>query len=251
MASSEDAVKTGRGAGRSFFSPLFVAGGLVLLAAALGLRPALAALRETYRKESVAVKRPLDQFDVSQLPSFETSSGGLSPLFYTKDVGTEEYVWLNLAEHGLSGADAYVSLFVTYYSSPGDKVAHTPEVCYRQGGTVIEGGATVVLETPGLAPESPSVAARQVFLVQPQGRGALVYVFCADGEFCCDRDRVRWITTLPGSRYVYYSKVEAVAFCSPGADDAAVVERCKRLLSEALPVLVNDHFPDRSLFTRR
>ena len=105
--------------------------------------------------------------------------------------------------------------------------------------------AAVTVETPGLAPEHPQIIGRLVTLKQPVGHTKLIYVFCANGEFCYDRERVRWIISRPGDRYIYFSKIEALAHYPPEGDPDAAVRRCKLLLSEALAVLVAEHYPRR------
>jgi len=74
--------------------------------------------------------------------------------------------------------------------------------------------------------------------------GLTGYLFCASGEFCCRRDQVRWIIGRPGDRYVYFSKIEAIIAYAHERDRPYALEVCQRLLSEALPVLVAEYFPD-------
>jgi len=219
---------------------------LVIVAASLGLRPAMHALAERYRKERIPLRRPLAQFDPASLRSFREMTQAPPQHFSWKDVGTDEFFYGDLEETGTSGRPQWAGLLVTYYSDPEDKVPHTPEVCYRQGGVVVTDVTTTTVETPELGPDCPSIQARTMHLDQGDRIGVLAYVFVANGEFLYDRDQVRWIISRPGDRYVYFSKVEAVADYSRGGDPAPAYERCKRLLSEVLPILVRDYFPRKS-----
>ena len=60
------------GGGHSLFSVPFVFSVIILVLAAVGLRPGLKALAAYYAKESIPINRPLQEFDVSRLPSFRT-----------------------------------------------------------------------------------------------------------------------------------------------------------------------------------
>ena len=243
-----------RASGRRFAStlcsPVFVASAVVLAAAALGLRPAVRALAVHYAKEPIAIRRPLVDLDLTLLPSFRRVAGEVPPSVTPVDLGTEEFTWLALADESTEFRHQSASLFVTYYSNPRDKVPHTPEVCYRQQGTEVTGLTTDTLETPGLGPDTPSITIRvmQIHHPEPPAWGVLAYVFCANGKFCHDREQVRWIIGWPGDRYTYFSKIEVAAQYSPEAGpmgEAQALRRAKRLLSEVLPVLVEQHFPTR------
>lgn len=231
-------------------SPLFVACALVIAAAAIGLRPATTALGDRYRKETIALRRPLNQFTAACLPSFRKAKRADSQRS-RRDPEREDFVWVYVREEGRYRPPRRADLLLTYYSDPGDKVPHTPEVCYRQSGVEVTDISTVTVETPGLAPEHPQITARLLHLKQPVGQSVVLYVFCVNGEFCYDRERVRWIIARPGDRYIYFGKVEAVADCPSGPNTHAAVERCKKLLREALPVLVNEYYPDTAQLKRR
>ena len=229
---------------RSFWSPLFITCATVLLAAAIGLRPALAALIDHYSKEPIDLRQPLSEFDVRQLPSFRYLPADESVLIVgdTEALGTEDWIHYTFRSR-TAESDWPVVLFVTYYSDPRDSIPHTPEVCYRQGGAVVNSIETVRVETPGLAPEYPSIEARLLEIDQGKYRTTVLYVICCNGKIVSGRERARWEIMMPGDTHVYFSKVETVAHRPAGEDRRKYVERCKQLLSEALPILVNDHFP--------
>lgn len=232
-----------RSAAASYLSPMFAACALLLAASAIGLRPAIRSLAESYTKQSIALRSSLSQFDPAALKSFRQVSNPRRPNLSTADIGTEEILWLDLAEKRSDGEPIRIALFVTYYSDPRDKVPHTPEVCYRQSGAAVNNIRTIKLDVPGLGEGATPVEARALDLDQAGGEGVLVYLFCANGEFRHDRDQVRWLIGRPGDPYVFFSKIEVVATCQSDADKARALAACKQLLAEALPVLVNKHFP--------
>lgn len=245
-----------RSARRSLFSPVFILSVLVLLAAAFGLDPAVEALIDYYSKEPIELRKSLDDFAVTALPSFRHLSGrgGFASISQTEELGTDD--WLNLVfeeQNGQQPADDRpdVLLFVTYYSDPRDQVAHTPEICYRQAGAVVEGITTISVETPDLAPETCEVLARRLEIEQGGHKLILVYFFCCNGKFYHDREQLRVAIGWPGDKHIYFSKVEAVTAWPPGVSRTEAMERCQRLLGEALPILVNEHFPRKEDLKRR
>ncbi|HUU95609.1 MAG TPA: hypothetical protein VM487_07705 [Phycisphaerae bacterium] len=201
-------------------------------------------LANRYAKHPIAPRRSLTEFDVSALESFRAAAGSGPVELPTEDIGTEELFWGRLEEKAPGFRDLQITLFVTYYSNPGDPVPHTPEVCARQVGITVSNIASVALSVPGLGPNHPPVPVRVVDFEKVGTHGLTGYVFCANGEFRCRRDQVRWIIGRPGDRYVYFSKIEAILSYAQERDRPYALEVCQRLLSEALPVLVAEYFPD-------
>jgi hypothetical protein len=188
----------------------------------------------------------LDQFDPEMLPSFHrTRDDSMMKLLpaSVEAVGTEEYAVFNVQERGYDGTEGQAALYLTYYSNPGDKVPHTPEVCYRQIGGVVRNLSYRQVATPGLGSDVPEIKARTMHLEQVGSRAAIAYCFCANGDIRSDRLGVRLRIAWPGDKYVYFSKIEAVSRFGPDSEAAAAMERSKRLLAEALPILMERHFP--------
>lgn len=244
---------------RSFLSPPFVACGAVLLVAAIGLHPALAALTKYYSKEVIAIRKSLDDLDLSRLASYQVMPGYVDLVgTLAADLGTEDWIQFCLAKRGSENADRRdrdrdLVLFVTYYSDPRDGVPHTPEVCYRQGGKVVRSIRTISLDTPGLAPDNPKIRARVLDMVDENNvRIALVYLFCCNGRFYFDRERLRLAIGMPsGDKYTYFSKVEVITMVTLDETFEDAVGRCKQLLTDALPILVTDHYPATRDLKRR
>jgi len=236
---------------RGLVSPVFVLSAMIAIAAALGLRPAVTALADYYRKEPIDLRRSLKDFDVSALPSFNRIPDVPAVSAPFEAIGTDEYTVLFLQEKGSVDPGRKEALFITYYSDPDDRVPHTPEVCWRQGNTIVKDVSTITLDTPELAPEHPRVPVRLLRMEQPRDHVVLLYVFCANGRFYDNREQVRLAAAWPGPRHVYFSKIEAVAYYPAKADPAPSLARCKKLLREALPVLMQQYYPAKEDLERR
>jgi len=224
---------------------------VLLLFVAILLRPCLAALERHYRKQSIALRKPLEAFDPERLPSFqEAPPGGTFPIAPASDeaLGTRHLLQLSLKERNGRGLAA---LTVAYYSAPQDKVPHTPDVCYRQAGTVVENLRTITIATPKLAPDSPQIQARAMTVVQDRVSGVLVYLFVANGNIVPGRNQVRWVVARPGARHVYFSKVEVMASIDTAGGSEGALARCEAVLREVLPILIAEHYPRKEDLWRR
>ncbi len=229
---------------RRFFSPCFVAVAILLLVSAVGLRPAIGGLVAYFSKEPIELRKKLDELDVDRLPSWRVATERLALEMAEGDVETDdvlELVFEPRVENPTPNDQAM--LFVTYYSDPRDRISHTPEVCYRQGGAVIDSISTVTLTTPELGPEHPEVAARLLDIDLIARRTVLLYVFICNGKFFDDREKVRFEIGWPGDSHIYFSKVEVITPCATDDDFDAAVVRCRSLMREALPLLVAEHYP--------
>jgi len=232
---------------RSFLSARFLIAAFILVFGATGLRPGMRSLAQYYEKESIELRRPLAEFDVSRLPSFrEGWEFPFEPM--PEGSGAEEFVFTYLKKKG-AAEDGYVAnLLVTYYSDPGDKVPHTPDVCYRQMGAVVKTMTTIVVDTPKLAPEYPHTEANLLVLLMPdESEQIVLFCFYVEGSFTCKRDVARLIIGKPGNRYTYFSKIETV---SKGSS-AGSIELSKKLFREALVALVKEYFPLKEDLKRR
>jgi hypothetical protein len=231
---------------RRLLSPLFVVTAVVLAIAAAGLHPALAALVDYFGKEPIPLRKKFDLFNHRAVDSFRMAPGlaGFVPISKDDEIGTDDWFEMAFRERGDSSDDSgNTLLFVTYYSDPRDTIPHTPEVCYRQGGATVDSISTVTVETPLLGPDTPQIQARLLEISWLGRRRAIVYVMVCEDEIYHDRERTRLAIGLPGNKHTYFSKVEVVGPVIGDASYDEVVERCKRLLAEVLPVLQRDHYP--------
>ena len=229
--------------GSQLLSLRFLLSVAILFAAATGLRPGLQALEEHYMKEPIAIRKALKDFDFLSLPSFRKGWDFIRKDTLKGDIGTDEFLYLDLMATDIMKNPDHFVLFVTYYSNPGDKIPHTPEVCSRQAGAIVRKMSTFTIDTPQLAPEYPSIKARLLILEKPEHYNIVAYVFFVEGHFRYSREQARWVIATPGNRHVYFSKIEAATFCPIGGDLTAGTDQCKNLLREALAVLLKEHFP--------
>jgi hypothetical protein len=237
----------------SWSSRPFVIGAAILLLAALGLEPALAALQAHFRKTPILPRAPLAEFDVAALPSFKPAPEE-SPFFDLQadgEVGTDDLLFLRLQEREAFGMEGQIYLFVTYYTNPDDRVPHTPEVCYRQIGGVVRTIKTALIDMPPSEELPAQVAVRNVVMEMASARAVISYVFHVNGRFRTARNDVRLAMGWPGDKRVYFSKIEAVTRCELDEDPSAALARCERLLRDAIPELVHSHFPARAELRRR
>ncbi len=237
--------------GRALPSPLFLICAVLIAAAAVGLRPGMAALAAHYVKESIDLRRPLAELRPAALPSFRPASHRDPPSLPSDDIGTEDAVYLPIEGRRSAGTELEPSLFVTYYSDPDDQVPHTPDVCYRQGGYIVNRMTTETIDVSGLGPEHAAITASIIDFVHKERRRVVIYMFCACGDFCHSREQVRWVCARLRYRYVYFSKIEALVTYYAEEDADAAAEMARQLLREALPVLVAEHYPRTEDLMRR
>jgi len=227
---------------RIHFTFTFVMCAAMLVFTATFLRPLMATIAENYCKYSIQVRKPLSMFDPFSMPLFSSNwEFVFSPV--VEAVETKEYAFIFLKRKKSSIKPELANLFVTYYSRPGDKVPHSPDVCYRQSGAIVKSISKITIQTPKLEPAYSQVNANLIIFRMPKFDQAVIYLFCADSKFCRSRNMVRLIINAPGNRYLYFSKIEAAASFPHNTNPEPAVELCKQIISQALPVLVNEHFP--------
>ncbi len=230
---------------RGLLSPTFLACVVIVAAAAGGLRPAMHAIAARYEKHSIPLRRPLEEFNPAAFKSFDaTVVAQIENMPSVEDVGTEHVLMVDLKPLDSDRARRFFAwMLVTYYSDPHDQVPHTPEVCYRQAGTRVGDIAVIPVDVPRPDGTPETVDVRAVDMHQPQARLMIAYVFHANGTFCHDREQVRWVVGRPGDRYVYFSKIEAIAAFTHEFERQEAIELCRDILREGLPALVADHYP--------
>lgn len=232
---------------RSLPSARIIISAAILVFVATGLRDALQKLGKYYTKESISVRRSLKEFDISYLPSFQ--HGWIATNMPPQDIGTDQYIIMNLSVVGTS-KKSNLALFATYYSDPGNKVPHTPDVCYRQGGAVVKKMKTITIDSPQLAPQYPSIPASLVTFEMADCDQVVIYSFFVEGKFRHKRWQVRWDISKPGNRYTYFSKIEVIANFPKRGNPTESIERCKKLFCETVSVLLTEYFPTNEQLKR-
>jgi hypothetical protein len=235
---------------RSAWSVLPLVSASLFLAAAVGLRPGAEALIRHYRKEPIELRKPLREFDAGEMQTFRLVPASSGFTRGTEAAGGRVEEQLSLVFEDLPPGEAGsaqpdVRLTVIYEGDPDRQVPYPPELIYRQSGAVVEGVRAIDVDTPDLAPDPSGVPARFLDIKQNDDHFILIYLYCCNGEFYDDREEVRFAISWPGDKYAYFSRVEALMEWPPGMSRLDATERCQRLLSEAVPILVRDHFPRR------
>jgi len=237
--------------GRALFSVPFIASLVILAAAAAGLKPAMHALAKEYRKETIPIRKPLADFDMSRLPGF-ARDWTFKHQKTVDDIETDEYAIIRLKCMDGGPGPSRAIFFVTYYSKQGDKVPHTPDVCYRQAGAVIKKMTTVMIDTPSLGPEYKQIPVNLLLFEMPNGTNqAVIFFFCVEGQFRQTREQVRWLLNKPGNRFMYFSKIEASTNYPLNSNPTPAIELCKKILSEATVILATEYYPSRAQIKRR
>ena len=225
----------------SLLSMPFLASVLLMIIAGIGIRPVMSALSDYYEKKPIEPRRPLQEFDVSKLPSFQ-NGWEFSKKEIIEEVGTEKFIFTYLKRNVPYEKPRSAYLLVTYYNDPKDKVPHSPDVCFRQEGAVMKKMTTIKIDTPRLVPDYPRTEVNLlIFQIQNIDQVAL-YCFCVEGKLRCNRDSVRWILGKPGNRYSYFSKIE-VASSYKEENPEKAIELCETLFRESLQVLIEEYFP--------
>lgn len=230
---------------RRFLSPHFVvsAGFLALTAAALPT--GLAMLKEHMRKVPVELTVKLDQLDKTAFPSFRYDSSVQTVLAIDEWLGTKDWVSFGYRLESPPTPEAAglgVTLFVAYYNDPEETVPHTPEVCYKQSGWDVRPTRRLPITIDGVG----TADAHLVDVSMGSERVVVLYYLCHNRQLFRTREEVRFAMGLPGDPYMYFSKIESIVVCPPDVPVETCVDTAKRMLEEAMPHLLEAHFPDTS-----
>ena len=235
---------------RSLFCVRFIAAVLILITAATGLRPGIHALANHYTKKSIAIRKPLRDFDISTMPTFR-QGWEVTWQKASLEIGTDEYMSINFFKKGLGKKRSQTrGLAVTYYSDPRDKVPHTPDICDRQEGAVVLGLSTITLDTPELGDDYPQIQVRLLLTKRENFNVAKIFFFLVEGKFKHDRQQVRLLIGKPGNLYTYFTKIETSAIYGTDQSPDKAIEACKILFHEAVPPLLAEHFPTKEQIKR-
>lgn len=233
----------------AFSRPTFVVCTVILLLSAIGLEATVRFLGLEFRKRPVPLQQPLRQFDFARLgPEYRLEETYAISAEGLQELGTDEYLSCTLLDTRRPPTDplSHANVLITYYTGDPDQVPHVPDVCYLGGGFQQLGSEKLSLTVPELGSAGRDIPLRQLkFGKQVFGarqEATVLYLFSANGQYECDRERLRLILGNPFGRYAYFSKVEVSFPASSNADQAAA--RGMEVLAKMLPVLVRDHWPD-------
>lgn len=211
-----------------------------------------------FTKLPLPLKTPLSQLRQERLAPYKL----IRPIEIQPDIlnqlGTDQYVQWILQEPRSSKeqeAGRIVTLFVTYYTGLPDAVPHIPDACYAGAGyerksesydevIVTSGGRPIVVPVQVLEFEKRSQLS--------QNERVVLYTFHSNGQFRKDRTEVRLAIGSLTDRYAYFSKLEVGLDLEPGrVSKEQAVEAAKRFIQVAIPVLLEDHWPDWEAANRR
>lgn len=199
-------------------------------------------------KKPLPPKKSLRLLDQSKLAPYRILQAADIKPEILDALGTREYIQWFLEDPTVEGnePERLVQFFVTYYTDTPGQVPHVPEECYLGGGYRQTREEVIEIPIPGLAQRVPvKVLSFEKSNFLNRESKVVIYTFHTNGQFACDRQTVKAILGNPFSEHAYFSKVE-VSFGTPEASPTydGAIEAAKRFLAKALPVLLEDHWPD-------
>jgi hypothetical protein len=203
------------------------------------------------------LKTPLSELKQERLAPYKL----LKPIEIQPDIlnqlGTDQYLQWILQEPlppGSREQGRAISLFVTYYTGQADAVPHIPDSCYVGSGheLVTQYDTTVTVTSKGREIVVPlQVLEFRKASQWSQNQRVVLYTFHSNGQFRKDRTEVRLAIGSLTNRYAYFSKIEVGLDLEPGRfSKEQAVEAAKGFLKVAIPVLLEDHWPDWDAATR-
>ncbi|NLX04836.1 MAG: exosortase-associated EpsI family protein [Phycisphaerae bacterium] len=236
----------------------FLAGAIVLAAAAVSVHAAAERLQLHFRKLPIPLRKSLAEFDATKMGSYKfVQRVELKPEMEA-ELGTQDYVQLIFEDTSIGDEQApgrYVHFFVTYYTGDPDQVPHVPDVCYVGAGHQTKNTENFEMIVPGIGADEDRLPVRLLVLERTDTFAVLqrpvLYFFAVNGGYACERTAVRLRLADLRTKYAYFSKVE-LAFSGakqPTAEQAK--ELAQKFYAQAVPILVDEHWPDWEQATDR
>lgn len=238
--------------GATYLQPAFLICALVLAVSAAGMSVATKKLGLYLKKEPLPLKKSLEVLDESKLAPYEVvAKHTIENEEVLKSLGTEDYIqWvLEDPREPVDSAVRRVLVFITYYPQP-DRVPHVPEECYTGSGYQrLAGGAANLQVGPR------TIAGRYLLFNRTSGdisaalqQFPVVYLFRVNGQYAGSRDDARIaLNKNIFSKHSYFCKVElAFSRSRATATKEEAVVASEKLLTVLLPVLEQEHWPDRN-----
>ncbi|CAN5398201.1 hypothetical protein BH09PLA1_BH09PLA1_36760 [soil metagenome] len=251
---------------RTMNRPQFLAAFIVLLAAAVSLNAATQYLRLYFKKEAVALAKPLEEIPGTLGPWVQISRDQPLSAEMLDVLGTKMYIFRDYLDTRLIdpkmiaeitsderttdergqmlGAirskypTAHVRMAVTYYTGMVDTVAHIPDRCYVADGMVPDVKETPVWKMANRNHEPIDVQVSSIHFEEAEGHGQamtrnVAYFFHCNGGYEHDAiSGVRMRLQNLAERHAYYAKIEVMTEMRDRAkSDATLAD----FLANALP----------------
>lgn len=242
--------------GRLLRQPAFLICVVIVGVCAAGLKVGADRMKWKFRKESVDLRKPLDQLDVSLLGSYELINKQEIPDEIEEELGTKEYIQWTLRDTSVKKGQpgATVNLFITYYTGSPDQVPHTPDWCYVGGGGQIESKRNTTIRVPALDGQADHdsdgdvLPLRILDVAMPSHTGVrsvqVAYFFSVNGDYKCTRNEVRVRQSRLTDRYAYFAKVEVSISGADELGDERMLAATQKLLEKLAPLLAAEYWPD-------
>jgi len=210
-------------------------------------------------KPPIELTRPLDDLDESRLAPFIVKDKiKIQSNDIVDSLGTEDYLqWVLVDSQAEQNSPVgSLLLFITYYGKA-DSVPHVPEECYTGGGYKKDTSVPIKFELADGDPESPGRTIPGRYVVFKRANSEIwssretfpvLYLFNVNRTYTNTRTDARFILGRNlRNKHSYFSKIEMVfnRMDKPPDEEAAIAE-CNKLLSVLLPVLEQDHWPDKN-----
>jgi len=225
---------------------------VVVLLAALGVRPWIKGAMSSQEKLPVPLKRSLAKLDREALGPYEFTDRAPVNAAVEESLGTSEYITWGFCDTSvtpLSNPLRYLNLHIAYYTGGRDLVPHTPDQCMRGAGYEPVESANVEIPIGSLGQPIPlRVLTFEKSSIMNHETPTVCYTFRVNGKFACTRTGVRSEINSFGQQHGYFCKIE-VSFGSPRSKPRnptrqESVEAAQRFLNRLLPVLLEDHLPN-------
>lgn len=212
----------------------------------------------TFRKLSLPLRADFREMKKDRLSPYRFIDSQEIPPDMISQLGTDKYLQWVVQEPDRPGGGERgrpISFFVTYYTGMADAVPHIPDTCYRGSGHEIVGKSAT--EVVVASKDNEITVPLQVLEFRKrsalsQSERVVLYTFHSNGQFRENRTAVRLAIGSLTDRYAYFSKVEVSVDIEPGRfTKEQAVEAARRFLKVAIPVLLEDHWPDWEAVSRQ
>jgi hypothetical protein len=230
----------------------FVVCALILAISAASIAYVTKTLKWNLRKLPVPLRKSFADFNDAGLYPYRVVQKVKIDAEVEEALGTKEYIQYFIEDPDVSEREGgrYVNFFVTYYTGNPDQVPHVPEVCYVGGGNIIEDQDILTIHVPGVGlPDDALRVQLLMFKATDRNTGMdvtkpVLYFFSVNGKYTYDRKGTRWALSNIRDRYAYFSKVEIAFIGSVQPDRERAIALTEKFLAKALPILVNENWPD-------